>query len=496
MQHFPVFLDLADARVVLAGGGDAALAKLRLLVRTPARITVFAPAPAPEIEAWAAAGRLRLERRAFAAGDARGVRLAYAASGDAAEDARVAALARADGALVNIVDDREGSDFITPAIVDRAPVTVAIGTEGAAPVLARALKAEAEERLAPGLGALAAAAKAFREQAEALPPGRARREFWAEWFDTAGPRAQAAGGDLNAALAVLLERHLARERPPGHVDFVGAGPGDPELLTLKARKALDRADVIIHDRLVAKAILDLARREALFIDAGKEGFGAGVPQAEINALIVAHARQGAQVVRLKAGDPGVFGRLDEEIEACAAAGVAYSVIPGITAAAAAAAQIGQSLTRRGRNAGVRLITGHDARGFADHDWRGLARPGEVAAIYMGKRAARFLTGRLMMHGAAPEVPVTVVENASRDDARVLATTLAALPQALEAAAMAGPAVILYGLAPRAAAAAAATASAASDAAVAACAPRTACAAQGAAGFGTAAQGAAAVEARA
>lgn len=241
------------------------------------------------------------------------------------------------------------------------------------------------------------------------------------------------------------------ETQPGRVDFVGAGPGDPDLLTLKAVRALSLADVVIHDRLVAPEIRALARPGAKVIDAGKEGFGPSTPQAEINRLIVDHARAGARVVRLKAGDPGIFGRLDEEIEAVEAAGLDYRIVPGISAAAAATASIGQSLTRRGRNGAVRLLTGHDVKGFADHDWRALARPGEVAAIYMGKRAARYLAGRLLMHGAAPETPVTVVENASRPEERHLATTLAALPAALEAARMDGPAVILLGLAPRTAA---------------------------------------------
>lgn len=235
---------------------------------------------------------------------------------------------------------------------------------------------------------------------------------------------------------------------PGSVSFVGAGPGDPELLTLRALRVLDTADVVIHDRLVAPGILALAGRDTRLVDAGKEGFGPSTPQAEINAMLVAWARAGARVVRLKAGDPGIFGRLDEEIEALEAAGIAYEIVPGITAAAAAVASIGQSLTRRGRNSGVRLVTGHDARGFADHDWRALARPGEVAAVYMGKRAARYLSGRLMMHGARGDTPVTVVENASRPDERVLATTIAALPDALEASGLEGPAVILIGLEPR------------------------------------------------
>jgi len=237
---------------------------------------------------------------------------------------------------------------------------------------------------------------------------------------------------------------------PGSVSFVGAGPGDPDLLTLRAVRALEAADVVIHDRLISAEILALAGRGARLIDAGKEGFGPSTPQAEIHAMLVASARSGARVVRLKAGDSGVFGRLDEEIEALEAAGIRYEIVPGITSAAAAVAAIGQSFTRRGRNSGVRLVTGHDAKGFADHDWRALARPGEVAAIYMGKRAARYITGRLLMHGARAETPVTVVENASRPEERVLSTTLAALPDALEAAGLSGPAVILLGLAPRSA----------------------------------------------
>ena len=236
---------------------------------------------------------------------------------------------------------------------------------------------------------------------------------------------------------------------PGQVAF--AGPGDPELLTLKALRALAQADVVIHDRLVSDAVLALSNPEAELLDAGKTGFGPAMKQDDINALIVTHARAGARVVRLKSGDPGVFGRLDEEIDALDARGIDWRIVPGITSATAAVAGLGQSMTRRGRNSGVRLMTGHDVQGYADHDWRALARPGEVAAIYMGKRAARFLQGRLMMHGADPATPVTLVENASRADERRIATTLAALPAVLAAEAVDGPAVILLGLAPRAAA---------------------------------------------
>ncbi|MBV1897565.1 MAG: siroheme synthase CysG [Rhodobacteraceae bacterium] len=451
MQHFPIFLDLNARAVVLSGGGDAALAKLRLLLKTNANLTVFASLPAPEIENWAQVGKLTLIRRPVADGDISSATLFYAANETPAEDTRVAKLARNAGALVNIVDNLQDSDFITPAIVDRTPVTVAIGTEGTAPVLARSLKAELEARLPTSIGPLARIGKSARALAMKLPVGRARRDFWAEFFASTGPKAIAKGeAAVKPALNALLDRHLSRAARPGHVAFVGAGPGDPDLLTMKARRALDEADVVIHDRLISSEILDLSRREATIIVAGKQGFGPAMAQDDINALIVQHAGLGSQVVRLKSGDATVFGRLDEEIDACDAARISWNIVPGITAASASVAALGQSLTKRGRNSSVRFLTGHDTRGFADHDWAALARPGEVAAIYMGKKSARFVQGRLLMHGADRATPVSVIENASRADQRILDTTLASLPADLADAGFDGPALTFYGLAPRAA----------------------------------------------
>ena len=450
MRHFPIFLDMKDRHVVVAGGGNAAVAKLRLLLKTDARVTVFADRPAPEIEAWAAGNRVSLIRRAIQSGDVSGKTLLYAANEDKTEDARAATIARAEGAFVNVVDNLRDSDFITPAIVDRDPVTVAIGTEGTAPVLARAVKTDLEARLPATLGILAGIGKTFRSAANSLPVGRARRDFWGEYFFRVGPRAVKAGGTvaLRPALARLLDRHLAGVRREGHVTFVGAGPGDPELLTLKARKALDEADVVLHDRLVTQEILELVRREALVLEVGKTAFGQATRQEDINTLLVEHARNCQQVVRLKSGDAAVFGRLDEEIEACEAAGIAWDIIPGITAVSAAAVGIGQSLTRRGRNTSIHLLAGHDANGFAEHDWAALARPGEIAAIYMGKAAARYFQGRLIMHGAAHSTPITLVENASRPEQRVVSTTLGNLPFDLTRSEMDGPVLILYGLAAR------------------------------------------------
>lgn len=240
---------------------------------------------------------------------------------------------------------------------------------------------------------------------------------------------------------------MTAQLPTHPVLFAGAGPGAAAHLTLGVLRALEAADVVIHDRLVGPEIMALIPSHVTLVDVGKEGFGPSTAQAAINAVIVYHALTGARVVRLKGGDPGVFGRLDEEIEALEAQGLAFAILPGLTSATVAAAAIGQSLTKRGRNASLRIVTGHDMAGFAEQDWRGLARPGEVAAIYMGKKSARFIQGRLMMHGAQGDTPVTLVENASRADQRIHAATLATLPEA--AALCDGPAIILFGLAPRA-----------------------------------------------
>lgn len=233
---------------------------------------------------------------------------------------------------------------------------------------------------------------------------------------------------------------------PVAVTFVGAGPGAAAHLTLGAFRALQEAEVVIHDRLVGAEVLALIPPHVRRIDVGKEGFGPSTTQGTINATLVAQAMTGARVVRLKGGDCGIFGRLDEEMDALEAAGLSFRILPGLTSAAVAAASIGQSLTKRGRNGALRIVTGHDMEGFAEQDWRGMARAGEVAAIYMGKKSSRFIQGRLMMHGADAATPVAIVENVSRPEQRIIAATLSTLPDAV--AQVDGPAVLLYGLEPR------------------------------------------------
>jgi uroporphyrin-III C-methyltransferase/precorrin-2 dehydrogenase/sirohydrochlorin ferrochelatase len=449
MRHFPVFVDLKCQRVVISGAGETAAAKLRLLLKTEALIEVYGEEACDAVRAWHDEGRLRWFPKPLPDAALFGARLVYSAHDDAEADAQVRAMGERMGVLVNVVDNLALSQFITPAIVDRDPVTVAIGTEGAAPVLARRIKADVEERLPVELGQLAAIARDYREAAAKLPGGRVRRVFWSRFFETDGPTALAEGGEDAARAA--LERLIAEysdgepQRETGRVILVGGGPGDPELLTLKARRVLHEADVVLYDRLVDPRILELARREAELIEVGKTPGGPAWKQDDINAAMIEHARAGAVVVRLKSGDPMVFGRADEELDALDAAGVAWEVVPGITSASAAAASSGRSLTRRGRNQAITFVTAHEAQGYAEHDWRALAQPGNAIAIYMGLRASRFVQGGLMLHGASPETPVTVIENASRPEEKRVSATLGDMCEQIGEAGITGPAIIFIGL---------------------------------------------------
>ena len=447
MKHFPIYVDLSDRKVVVSGAGHAAVSKLRLLLKTGASIAVFGTQPEYEIRTWTERGKLSLFRRPIKEKDIRGAALLYCANEDAAEDSRVAGIGRRLRVIVNIVDNLADSDFITPAIVDRSPVTVAIGTEGAAPVLARMLKADIEERLPQSIGELARTGQEMRPRAQGLPAGRSRREFWNDFFANRGMKSLAGPGRILVEGSTMPAEP---ENPPlkkarGRVFIVGAGPGDPDLMTLRARNLLHDADVVVHDQLVPDPIIEIARRESLIIRAGKKGFSESWQQGDINDLLIHHASAGRQVVRLKSGDPGIFSRLDEETSALTDAGIEWEVIPGITTATAAAARLGVSLTRRRRNSEVRFLTGHDVKGFTEQDWAELAKPGAVAAIYMSRRSARFICGRMLMYGAPGSKPVTIVENATRPDETIIYTNVLNLASAVEKAEITGPTIMLVGL---------------------------------------------------
>ena len=450
MRYLPIHVDTKDTRILIIGGEGAAEAKLRTLIKTEAHLIVIAPEISPEINRWFEKGLLSWVERDFETADLIGVRLVYAATEDDDYNSEITELARSKGLLVNAADQKEACDFITPALVDRSPVIVSIGTEGTSPSLARAVKTDLEARLPSTLGSLANIINDLRAKVKAVIPNLSSRQlFWAEIFDGKDLTNQirVSGAELTKRVDDKLAGTIRAK--VGHVSLVGSGPGNPDLLTLAARQKLHSADVIVYDRLVSQGVLDFGRREAEYIYVGKEPGGKSTPQDEINAIIIEKALEGLTVVRLKSGDPLIFGRADEEIEALEKASVGYDIVPGITSAASAAAEIGASLTTRGHNKAVSFLTGHDAKGFAEHDWKSLAADGARAAVYMGVGASGFIQGRLLMHGAAKDLPVTVVENASRERQIITATTLELLSEDIKAHGIKGPAILLLGYSPRA-----------------------------------------------
>lgn len=446
MRYFPLFADLQDADVLVAGGGEQAAQKVRLLARTAARITIVAAAPVPELENLAAEGRVQLARRTFAAADVAGRRLVYAATGSHADDLLVSQAAQALGVPVNVVDRPELSTFITPAIVDRAPVTVAIGTEGAAPILAREIKTKLESWLPANFGRLATRAQALREDvARRFPETRVRRHVWERLLQ--GPFRRAVLGGSEAEATRILDAELADGAAvaQGRVALIGTGPGDPDLLTLKALQRLQEADVLVVDRLVNPKILDYARRDAERILVGKTPRGQTTAQAEINRILVREASAGKVVARLKGGDPFVFGRAAEELAALQDAGIAVEIVPGVTAAHACAARVGLPLTLRERVRQFSIVTGATADGEPELDWRALASEGAAFAIYMGVNNAPSLRARLLAAGADPATRVVIVENGTLPGERAVATTLRDLADCVAALEIKGPAVIFVGL---------------------------------------------------
>ena len=446
MRYFPAFLDLANRPCLVVGGGEAAAGKVRLLRKAGAAVRVVAPRVGPGLACLAARGELSLVRRGFVAGDVRGCAVVHAATGLADIDARVAEAAGRAGVPVNVVDRAEISSFIVPAIVDRDPVVIGISTGGASPVLARRLRAEIEAHLPARLGALARFAESFRTSLAALLPATARRRFWERFFD--GPVAQdvLAGRQVAARerMLGLINRAADTGVSEGLVSIVGAGPGDPELLTIKAMRVLERADVVVYDKLVGPAVLDYARRDAERIYVGKSPGNHVRTQAQINDLLVAQARLGKRVLRLKGGDPFVFGRGAEEQAHLRRHGVRVEVVPGITAAVGCGAAAGIPLTHRAHAAAVTFVTGHGRNGEPDVDWAALARARNTLVVYMGVAAASRIAERLITHGLAPATPVAVIENGTLATQKTVIGSLGALADLIRDNGITGPAVIVVG----------------------------------------------------
>ena len=450
LARLPAFFALDDKRAVVAGGSPAATWKAELLSAAGARVEVFAAAPSEEMLALAAApprGAVVVHERAWDAGDFNGAAIAVADCADDREAAAFAAAARAAGVPVNVIDRPAFCDFSFGAIVNRSPLVIGISTDGASPVFGQAIRAKIEALIPKGFARWADAARAWRPRVQALAlPFRGRRNFWERFTEraVAAPNAAPTDADLDALLAPTAAQTA------GSVLLVGAGPGDPELLTLRAVRALQSADVILFDDLVAPDILDFARREAKKMLVGKTGHAPSCKQDDINALMIALAKAGRRVVRLKGGDPMIFGRADEEIAACRAAAIAVEVVPGITTAQGAASRLLVSLTHRGKARRVQYLTGHaagngrDGKLPADIDWASVADPAVTTVVYMPTKTLPELVANAVQAGLDPATPAVAVERATRADERVIAATIAELPARLAAEAPSGPVVVIIG----------------------------------------------------
>jgi uroporphyrin-III C-methyltransferase/precorrin-2 dehydrogenase/sirohydrochlorin ferrochelatase len=490
MDYFPIFLRLSDEPVLVVGGGSIAARKIELLQRCGARITVVAPRVQADIGERASSGALTHLQEEFHPGHLRGMRLVIAATDKHAVNAWVAYHADRDRIPVNVVDDRELSRFIVPGIVDRSPVVLAVSSGGDAPVLVRRLREMLETLLPTRLGALASLAGGLRRTVRArLANGGLRRRFWERFLE--GPIAQdvlagrfdadsqavqlriedalrqavrgvpataagviGAGADATTATAVgesvghdagahAVGPNEVGPNEVGNVVLAGAGPGDPSLLTLRALRALQEADVVLYDRLVSPAVLDLARRDAQRIFVGKAAGHEHVSQQHINEQLVQLARAGKRVCRLKGGDPFIFGRGGEELEALAAAGIRFEVVPGITAAAGCAAYAGIPLTHRDHAQAVTFVTGH-CRDGSEPRWDLLTPPGQTVVFYMGLLQLETILQRLREHGAPAERPAALIEHGTLAAQRVLIGNLTTLPTIAREAAVTTPALLIVG----------------------------------------------------
>jgi uroporphyrin-III C-methyltransferase/precorrin-2 dehydrogenase/sirohydrochlorin ferrochelatase len=444
MRHFPAFFDIEGQDCLVVGGGEVAARKIALLKRAGGRVSVNSPELVPSLLRDVAAGRIRRFAGAFSPGHIDGVRLVIAATDDRAVNAQVSWEARRRGIPVNVVDDPALCTFQVPAIIDRDPVLIAVSTGGASPVLARWVRRRIEQALPVALGRLGELARNWRDAVNAhLPTTRSRKRFWERMFD--GPVAGLALDGRDREAAELMERELYADGPTlGAIYLVGAGPGDPDLLTLRAHRLLQYADVIVHDRLVSDAVLDLARRDADVIYAGKAPGTHSMNQADINALLVRLGREGKQVIRLKGGDPFLFGRGGEEMLAVEAAGLPCHIVPGITAAAGIGAATGVPLTHRGIARNVTYITGHTAAGEPDADWAALANPDQTVVVYMGLAALPRISQQLFAHGRSGDTPALVVESGTTPDQRAFQGTLSDIADIVREGNVTGPALTIIG----------------------------------------------------
>ena len=445
MDYLPLHIDLRGQDCLVVGGGALALRKIELLLKAGAAVTVVAKAGCDELHGLARGGSVQLAERGYRSADSDGRRLLVAATDDAAVNAQIYADCEARSIWVNTVDAPGLCSAIFPAIVDRGSVQVSVSSGGRSPTLARIVRGWIEARLPPRLGALADFAAERRQRAaSALPEMGRRRAFWERILN--GPAAERVMAGDSAGAEGAFEQTLtaSAEEGTGLVALIGAGPGDPELLTLKGLRLLQEADAVLYDNLVNERILDFARRDAERIYVGKRQRFAGVRQAAINELLAERARAGQRVVRLKGGDPFIFGRGGEEVETLAAQGIDCVVVPGITAALGAASTAGIPLTHRDLAQSVRFVTGHRVNNQVNLDWPELVNPHQTLVVYMGLQGLAEIAEKLIAQGMNPQTPAMLVEGATLPEQRQIQAPLRDLPAAVAEAEVSGPTLIIIG----------------------------------------------------
>ncbi len=447
MRYLPIFLDIQSKPCLVVGGGEVAARKVDLLHRAGGAVTVIAPELTPALQELHAKGHIHHLSRAFEDRDLEGgYHLVIAATNQPEINQRVSALAREHRLPVNVVDHPDDCSFIVPSIVDRSPVVVAVSTGGASPILARLIRARLESLIPSGYGRLADICARYRDRVKAkFRNPNDRRGFW-EYILQGRVAERVFAGNLREA-DIVMENELAAAKPGGgmgEVYLVGGGPGDPDLLTFRALRLMQQADVVVYDRLVAKAILALARRDAQYIYVGKERDNHAMRQEDINALLAQLARQGKRVVRLKGGDPFIFGRGGEEIDTLMAEGVPFQVVPGITAAVGCAAYAGIPLTHRDHAQSVTFVTGHLKDGTINLNWKQLAEPNQTVVFYMGLVGLPIIVDKLIEHGVPAEMPIALVQQGTTPMQRVFSGTLGTILEVVEHEKPKPPTLIIVG----------------------------------------------------
>lgn len=446
LEFLPIFLSFTDRPCLVVGGGTTAQRKVSSLLRAGAAVTLVSPRLTEHLARMATAGEFRHLARRFESTDVTGMQLVIAATDDRSVNRQIADLAQVQAIPVNVIDDPDACTFLLPSIIDRAPVVVAISTGKASPVLARLLRNRLESLIPVGYGRLADLCARYRDRVkERFSDQSDRRHFWDRVLQGAVAERIFAGQLVEAEAAI--ERELAADgeaQALGEVYLVGAGPGDPDLLTFRALRLMQQADVVVYDRLVAETILNLTRRDARRIYVGKERNHHVVRQEEINQLLVDLAREGQRVLRLKGGDPFIFGRGGEEIDTLAAQGIPFQVVPGITAASGCAAYAGIPLTHRDYAQSVTFVTGHLKDGTINLNWPQLAQPGQTLVFYMGLVGLPVIVRELTDHGVPQDMPVALVQQGTTPQQRVLVGTLATILEVVAADPPQPPTLVIVG----------------------------------------------------